>query len=339
MTHGHRLTNEEGDHQMEWVETTGKTIEEATDKALDQLGVADDDAEIEVLEEPRTGLFGLTRGEARLRARVRPTEVRPKQDRRRGKRSDKASRDDAAGNGDDAAATATDDDAVDDAVAADAAVGASTAGGEPRGRQSSSSQSGSARSSSSRSSSSRSSSSRDGGSRGGSERRSAEYADSDQPPVEPAVVGAAAVQFVDGLVTAFGLTADVSLTIDENELEVQAAGSDLGLLIGPGGRTLLAVQDIARVAAQRRLGDHETRLRIDVAGYRERRREALERFARSVAEQVLDIGEPRAMEPMPSADRKVIHDVLATVDGVASHSEGDDPYRRVVVTPATASSD
>jgi spoIIIJ-associated protein len=76
-----------------------------------------------------------------------------------------------------------------------------------------------------------------------------------------------------------------------------------------------------------------------VAGYRERRREALERFARSVAEQVVDTGEPRAMEPMPSADRKVIHDVLATIDGVTSHSEGDDPYRRVVVTPSTASND
>jgi spoIIIJ-associated protein len=331
MTHGHRLTNEEGDHQMEWVETTGKTIEEATEKALDQLGVADDDAEIEILEEPRSGLFGLTRGEARLRARVRPAEVRPKQERRRGKRSDKAPRDDAAanGNGDDAAASTTDDAEV----SADAAVGAS-ASGESGGRQAGSSRAGSPRSSSSRSSSSRASSSR-----GGSERRSTEYADSDQPPVEPAVVGAAAVEFVDGLVTAFGFSADVSLTIDENELEVQAAGSDLGLLIGPGGRTLLAVQDIARVAAQRRLGDHETRLRIDVAGYRERRREALERFARSVAEQVVDTGEPRAMEPMPSADRKVIHDALATIDGVTSHSEGDDPYRRVVVTPSTASND
>jgi spoIIIJ-associated protein len=331
MTNGHRLTNEEGDHQMEWVETTGKTLEEATEKALDQLGVADDDAEIEVLEEPRTGLFGLTRGEARLRARVRPAEVRPKQDRRRGKRSDKAPREEGevAGNGHDAVASSTTDDAE---VAADATVGASAGGAEPGNRRASSS-----RASSSRASSSRAGSSGDGSSRGGSERRSAEYADSDQPPVDPAVVGAAAVAFVDGLVAAFGLTADVSLTIDEHELEVQAAGSDLGLLIGPGGRTLLAVQDIARVAAQRRLGDHETRLRIDVAGYRERRREALERFARSVAEQVVDTGEARAMEPMPSADRKVIHDVLATVDGVTSHSEGEDPSRRVVVTPAAAS--
>ena len=67
---------------MEWVETTGKTVEEAKDAALDQLGVDEQDAEFDVVEEPRTGLFGRTRGEARVRARVRPTQPRPKVERR-----------------------------------------------------------------------------------------------------------------------------------------------------------------------------------------------------------------------------------------------------------------
>src|SRR3954470_19195813 len=66
---------------MEWVETTGKTVDEAKEAALDQLGVHEDDAEFEVVEEPRTGLFGRTRGEARVRARVRPTRPRPKTER------------------------------------------------------------------------------------------------------------------------------------------------------------------------------------------------------------------------------------------------------------------
>src|SRR6056300_1814931 len=70
---------------MEWVETTGKTIEEATEQALDRLGVDVDEVDIEVLEEPKNGLFGKTRGEARIRARVKPAEVRPKVDRRRGR--------------------------------------------------------------------------------------------------------------------------------------------------------------------------------------------------------------------------------------------------------------
>ena len=67
---------------VEWVETTGKTVEEAKDAALDQLGVDEQDAEFEVVEEPKTGLFGRTRGEARVRARVRPTQPRPKVERR-----------------------------------------------------------------------------------------------------------------------------------------------------------------------------------------------------------------------------------------------------------------
>jgi spoIIIJ-associated protein len=152
--------------------------------------------------------------------------------------------------------------------------------------------------------------------------------------VAPEAVGAAAVEFMQGLTDAFGLPASTSLVVDGTELEVQVQGEQLGLLIGPGGRTLLAVQDLVRVAAQRRLGDHDTRLRVDVAGYRERRREALERFARSVAEQVVATGTPRRLEPMPSADRKIIHDVLTGIEGVSSRSEGDDPNRRVVVVPA-----
>ena len=155
----------------------------------------------------------------------------------------------------------------------------------------------------------------------------------DDDAISPEEVGRAAVAFLEGLVDGFELDAEVNLSIAGSEIDVDVDGSELGLLIGPGGRTLLAVQDLVRVAAQRRLGDHDTRLRIDVAGYRQRRREALERFARSVAGQVLETGRARSLEPMPSADRKVIHDVLVGIDGVTSRSEGDDPDRRVVVQP------
>ena len=86
---------------MEWVETTARTVEEAKERALDQLGVVADEAEFEVLAEPKQGLFGRVRGEARVRARVRPAPVRPKQDRRRGRRgaesNGETANDDAAG--------------------------------------------------------------------------------------------------------------------------------------------------------------------------------------------------------------------------------------------------
>ena len=71
---------------MEWVETTGKTIEEAKEAALDQLGVDESEAEFEILEEAKNGLFGRVRREARVRARVEPTRPRPKADRRERRR-------------------------------------------------------------------------------------------------------------------------------------------------------------------------------------------------------------------------------------------------------------
>ena len=106
-------------------------------------------------------------------------------------------------------------------------------------------------------------------------------------------------------------------------------------MIGPGGRTLLGIQDLARVAAQRRLGDHETRLRVDVAGYREKRRAALEKFADSVAEQVRSTRRSPGRSTRcrrPTARSSTTHS--GAIDGVTSRSEGEDPYRRVVVAPA-----
>lgn len=326
---------------MEWVETTGKTIEAARESALDQLGVAADEAEFDVLEEPRTGLFGLIRGEARLRARVRPTQVRPKQDRRRRgrERTDKRDEDQPTGvesterspavAGEGAAtaprstrsrkATAKQPSTAAADVATTASVEAGTEDaspeerpGPPRRRRTTNRTTDQAR----------------------DEGEESTVTNDETPAVPPADVGAAAVQFMEGLTTAFGASGTTTLDIDDLDLEVSVDGSELGLLVGPGGRTLNAIQDLARVAAQRRLGDHETRLRIDVAGYRARREAALGAFARDVAEQVRSSGSARALEPMVSADRKVVHDALNDEPGVVSRSVGEDPDRRIVVEPA-----
>ena len=141
---------------------------------------------------------------------------------------------------------------------------------------------------------------------------------------------------MNGLVAAFGLTADVVVNREETELDVQVNGEELGLLVGPRGTTLLAIQDLTRVASQRRLGDQDTRLRVDVAGYREHRKEALGRFALKVAEEVKESGSARVLEPMASADRKIVHDALIDVEGIVTRSTGEDPRRRVVVDLATA---
>ena len=308
---------------MEWVETTARTRDEATELALDQLGVVLEEAEVVVLEEPRPGLFGRMRGEARVRARVRPAPVRPKQERRRGSRSRAA------------------DDRGGESPAGETAAGPAPApndgrqqrrrGGRQRGGGTDARP---AADSSSPDSDSTPPSRAPANSEGTVMSNDQPAGDDTQPIVATEDVRHAAVQFVSGLTDAFGFDATVDARVDGNEIEIQVTGSSLGLLIGPGGRTLLGVQDLARVAAQRRLGDHDTRLRVDVAGYREKRRLALERFAASVAEQVKESGVARSLDPMPSADRKVLHDALAAIDGVESRSEGEEPNRRVIVAPA-----
>lgn len=289
---------------MEWVETTAKTVEAAREAALDQLGVAADEAEFEILEEPRPGLFGRVRGEARLRARVRPAPVRPKQERRRRSKSDRASS--GASTGAAEPATSSDGDEPGDVPA------------EPTSTEAPDTTQGSRRSTTPQR----------------SQESTMSTDDRPESTVTPDEVGAAAVAFMEGLATAFGADASVDVRVDGVELDVTVTGTELGLLVGPGGRTLAAVQDLARVAAQRRLGDHETRLRVDVGGYRERRDAALAAFARDVAEQVRTSGTARSLEPMTSADRKIVHDVLNEIDGVTSRSVGDDPERRIIVDPA-----
>ncbi|NNE10810.1 MAG: hypothetical protein HKN41_01035 [Ilumatobacter sp.] len=297
---------------MEWVETTGKSLTEAKDLALDQLGVAADEAEFEVLEEPKSGLFGRVRGEARVRARVKPTAVRPKQDRRTRGRDRKGAKKSSGGSakqgarpdrGRDADAPAT------STATAERSDGGTSDGGAPDGGESR----------------------RHRPKQNKEQRVERERQESDVTPQE---VGDAAVAFMSGLAEAFGVAdADTELVVDGTDLEVRVTGSDVGLMVGPGGRTLTAVQDLARVASQRRLGDHDTRLRIDVGGYREKRREALEKFTATVAQQVVDTAAPKALEPMASSDRKIVHDTVIDIEGVTSHSEGDEPRRRVVITP------
>ena len=92
----------------------------------------------------------------------------------------------------------------------------------------------------------------------------------------------------------------------------------------------------ARILIARRLPERDTRVHVDVGGYRQRRREALERFARQVADDVLRSGQRKVLEPMNRADRKVVHDTVSEIEGVSTHSEGEDPFRRIVIVPSSA---
>ena len=318
---------------MEWVETTGRTIEEAKEAALDQLGVDERDAEFEVVAEPRKGLFGIGGTDARVRARVRPTAPRAKDDRRRrrerGRRRGDRPGTDGRGNGD---GNGNGDNAAVSPAPAPAPASAGAPGPARSSRRAASSPTAERRA--------------DGGPRmaGGSApsgmRDDEDGGDEVESELTVAEQAGVAREFVAGLVTAFGLSASVTATDDgDDAIDIGVTGDDLGVLIGPKGATLQAIQELTRTAVQRRTPGRVARLHVDVAGYRAKRRAALERFTREVAEQVVANGARRALEPMNAADRKIVHDTANLIDGVATISEGEEPRRRVVILPATPGSD
>jgi spoIIIJ-associated protein len=292
---------------MEWVEVTARTVEEAKNLALDQLGVDTDDAEFEVVEEPRPGLFGRTRGQARVRARIRPTSPRPKVERRDRRRSGGKKK-------------------VGDRPETTSNESTEAATTEPQGesdRPPAKANNGRRRSSSTKPKSTQQ----------GAPAMSETASDAD---VDLATHTAIVSEFLTGLVGAFGLEGSIEVeSIDEDTNEIRVQGSDLGLLVGPKGNTLAAVQELSRTVVHRRVpGQAAGRIRLDVGGYRQRRREALERFTQSIADEVRASGVQKALEPMSPADRKVVHDTVNEMDGVSTISEGEDARRRVVIIPA-----
>ena len=309
---------------MEWVETTGRTVDDAKEAALDQLGVDERDAEFEVVEEPRTGLFGRMRGEARVRARVRPVVPRPKVERReRRRRRSSGSQPRAADQSTDAGGA----DAVSVVETAKVPDGSAAPGAKASTRTSSGTRRRRSRPSQARE-------------QDGASDRETVGASTEQGPDmtnDVTVEEQATIMrtFLDGLIDAFDFDATINdEKVADDTIELRVEGADLGLLIGPKGQTLQAVQELARTVVQRQAsGTHHGRVRIDVAGYRQRRREALERFSQQVAADVRASGVPKALEPMHPADRKVVHDVVNELEGVSTTSEGEEPRRRVVIVP------
>ena len=147
--------------------------------------------------------------------------------------------------------------------------------------------------------------------------------------------GEAGRAFVAGLLGEFGMQGAVETRLlDEDTVEIAALGEDLGILVGPRGSTLTALQDLTRAVVQRQCPSRTDRILVDVAGYRERRSAALTRFSVQIAEEVLASGQEKALEPMSPADRKTVHDAINGLSGVETRSEGEDPNRHIVIAPA-----
>jgi spoIIIJ-associated protein len=142
-----------------------------------------------------------------------------------------------------------------------------------------------------------------------------------------------AKEFLEGLVEAFGLNARVEARAEDGTVVAEIAGDGLGVLIGYHGSTLSAIEEVVRTVVARKMRS-KVRVRVDVAGYREKRRTQLEEFARGLAEKAVREKTQITLKPMSAADRKVVHDAVKVVEGVKTYSEGEEPRRSVVIAPA-----
>lgn len=143
--------------------------------------------------------------------------------------------------------------------------------------------------------------------------------------------GEIAGDYLEELLDLLDFDGDIDLDVEGDRAIVSIdGGSDLSKLVGRKGEVLDALQELTRLAVQQKSGER-SRLMLDIANWRGRRRDELAALGTKIAQQVLESGEREELAPMTPFERKIVHDAVAAVDGVHSESEGVEPSRRVVV--------
>ena len=293
---------------MEWVEVRGRTVDEAVSLGLQELGLESaEEAEIEVLKQPQRGFLGIGAQDALVRIKPRPKR------RRRHRRA-------RPGAGEAAAAPARGRGQAPQVSGAGRSRGRTPdrRGGRSEGRSGAQTRAGSG----------------DRRQRS-SPRAAAPAAATEEGEVEQSVVSVeeqaeVVRKFLVGLLNAFGLEGQVATRVEGDIVYADVSGEQTEALIGPKGAILDAVLELCRTMVHRQ-SQAGARLRLDIGGYGERRREGLRIYAGRLAAKVLEEGGEVMLEPMNAADRKVVHDAVADIDGVRSYSEGEDPARSVVI--------
>lgn len=295
---------------MAFVEKTGKSVDEAVAAALAELNITADQAVVEVLEEAKKGFLGFGRKDARVRVSVKPAEAEAEKTAEAAEKTVSEAAADAVAavkvaatvaagtlaKKADAAVAAEDfkkkaADAKDDAVD-DAIAALNALKSERRERQN---------------------------------REPRKYNVSDEAV-------AAAKEFLQKIFNAMHIEVAMEKFINKNDGSVtfRLHGDDMGILIGKHGQTLDSLQYLTNLVANKN-SNERVRVIIDVEDYRDRRIETLNRLAARLADKVKRTGERVALEPMNPHERKIIHMALQGDRRVTTLSEGDEPYRHVVI--------
>lgn len=152
--------------------------------------------------------------------------------------------------------------------------------------------------------------------------------------IEDVDVEAVSKKFLTDVFAAMGIGVEISAKYDDSlkSLEVELSGEEMGVLIGKRGQTLDSLQYLISLVVNKGTSEY-IRVKVDTENYRQRRRETLENLAKNIAYKVKRTRRPVSLEPMNPYERRIIHSALQNDRYVTTHSEGDEPFRRVVVTP------
>lgn len=140
-------------------------------------------------------------------------------------------------------------------------------------------------------------------------------------------------EFLENIFKNMKMTVDIKMSLDEanGNLDIELSGEEMGVLIGKRGQTLDSIQYLVSLVANK-YSESYLRVKLDTENYRKRRKETLENLAHNIAYKVKRTKRPVSLEPMNPYERRVIHSALQNDRYVVTHSEGEEPYRRVVVT-------
>ena len=152
--------------------------------------------------------------------------------------------------------------------------------------------------------------------------------------VEDIDVEAVSSKFLADVFAAMGIGVNIEAKYNDSlrTLEVDLSGDEMGVLIGKRGQTLDSLQYLISLVVNKGTNEY-IRVKVDTENYRQRRRETLENLAKNIAYKVKRTRRPVSLEPMNPYERRIIHSALQNDKYVTTHSEGDEPFRRVVVTP------
>ncbi|HJR91600.1 MAG TPA: RNA-binding cell elongation regulator Jag/EloR [Acidimicrobiia bacterium] len=294
---------------MAYVEVKAKTVELAVEAAMRELNVTDRGRlDVKVLQEPERGFLGFGGQDAIVRVEEKRGEGRQKR-RSRGGRTRQEGK----------------------AKPANTPRGNSTPGGESRNAGAPERRGGG-------SGGGRQGQGGQGGRGNRSDRPARPPHTDDRDPLSTETQEPLVKAFLTGLVESFGLEGEVETRIDEDVIVANVVGDQTQALVGPRGSVMEAVHELTKTVLQRTAQD-SARVRIDIAGYAERRRQALTIYAGDLIEQVVADGGEIMLDPMSAADRKVIHDAVAARPGVRSYSEGESPERYVVIATVSGADD